>query len=297
MQAGWLVLVSMDHQKISQAQIPAGAVEAATRLAHRLGIDRVDPGILHKSQHISIRLFPLDIVARVVSLDQAGAIERLNREVAVVQHLVEKSAPVVGLANELPAGPHLHEGFALTLWQFVDHVAADADNAAHAASAAAALRRIHEGLADFRDDLPSFWIKIEQCRDLLENELALPALQLPDRRFLLMAYDRIRSSMDGLSINFAPIHGDAHLGNVFIIADGARWNDFEDVCIGPREWDIGWLPNRDLNAFEPVNPDLSSVLRDLRSWCVSVWCWDKYELPEKREAAEYHLGYLRQRFV
>src|SRR5258708_27272964 len=39
-----------------------------------------------------------------------------------------------------------------------------------------------------------------------------------------------------------------------------------------------------------------AALRDLRSWCVSVWCWDKYELPEKREAAEYHLGYLRQRF-
>src|SRR5258708_34533064 len=96
MQAGWLVLVSMDHQKISQAQIPAGAVEAATRLARRLGIDRVDPGILHKSQHISIRLFPLDIVARVVSLDQAGSIRLRNWRIAGAQNLFRKFSPVSG---------------------------------------------------------------------------------------------------------------------------------------------------------------------------------------------------------
>src|SRR5258708_10928275 len=124
MKAGWLVLVPMDHQKISQAQIPAGAVEAATRLARRLGIDRVDPGILHKSQHISIRLFPLDIVARVVSLDQAVAIERLNREIAALQHLYKKSAPVVGLANELQPGPPLRQSFGLTLCRLVSHHAA-----------------------------------------------------------------------------------------------------------------------------------------------------------------------------
>jgi predicted trehalose synthase len=287
----------MDHQKTSQADISARAIEAATRLVRCLGIDRVDPTILHASQHISIRLFPLDIVARVARVDQAGATKRLNRELAVMQHLVEKSAPVVGPTNQLPAGPHFHEGFALTLWQFVDHIAADGDNAEHTASAAAALRRVHEGLADFRDDLPSFWIKIEQCRRLLENESALPALRLPDRRFLHMVYHRVRNSLDGLPLDLAPIHGDAHLGNVFITSDGARWNDFEDVCMGPREWDIGWLPDMDLDPFEPVNRDLLSALHYLRSWCVSIWCWDRYDLPEKREAAEYHLWYLRQRFA
>jgi hypothetical protein len=286
----------MAHQKTLGAQVSAGAVEAATRLVRHLGLDRVDPTILHESQHITIGLSPLDIVARVVSADQAEAIRRLNRELAVARHLVEKSAPVIRPTSELPAGPHLHQGFALTLWRFVDHVAADGDNAEHAASAAAALRRVHEGLADFRDDLPSFWIKVEQCRNLLENDSALPALCVSDRRFLLMFYDRIRGLLDGLSINLVPIHGDAHFGNVFITSDGAQWNDFEDVCVGPREWDIGWLPGRDLDGFEPIDHNLLSVLHYLRSWCVSVWCWNKYDLPDKREAAEYHLWYLRQHF-
>jgi Phosphotransferase enzyme family len=287
---------SMDREKTSRAQVPVRAVEAATSLVRNLGIGRVDPTILHQSQHISIRLFPLDIVARVVCSDQVETIGRMNLELAVVQHLVKRSAPVVAPTSELPAGPYFHEGFAVTLWQFVDHVAADGDSAEHAARAAAALRRVHEGLGDFRDELPSFRMKIEQCRNLLENDPALPALGLSDRKFLLMSYDRIRGLLDGLSISLVPIHGDAHFGNVFITTNGARWNDFEDVCMGPREWDIGWLPDRDLDWFEPVNRDLLSVLHYLRSWCVAVWCWDKYDLPEKREAAEYHLWYLRQRF-
>ena len=73
--------------------------------------------------------------------------------------------------------------------------------------------------------------------------------------------------------------------------------DFEGVSLGPREWDIGSLPNVDLTAFEPINRDVLSALSVLRSLCVSVWCWAKYDMPEKREAAEYHLQYLKQRFA
>jgi hypothetical protein len=83
---------------------------------------------------------------------------------------------------------------------------------------------------------------------------------------------------------------------VFITSEGARYSDFERVSLGPREWDIGFLPDIDLTQFDAVNLDLLSVLSDLRSLCVSVWCWAKYEMPEKREAAEFHLGYLKERF-
>lgn len=103
----------------------------------------------------------------------------------------------------------------------------------------------------------------------------------------------MRDELERVSLKQVPVHGDTHLGNVFITSDGVRWSDLDDVCIGPREWDIGWLPDIALAAFELVNRD---VLHYLRNFCESVWCWDKYDLPDKREAAEYHLGYLRQRF-
>jgi hypothetical protein len=80
---------------------------------------------------------------------------------------------------------------------------------------------------------------------------------------------------------------------VFITVHGARWNDLEDVCLGPREWDLSSFPETDLSAFEPVNRDLLSTSRYLRSLCVVVWCSEKCDVPEKREAAEYHLEYLR----
>jgi aminoglycoside phosphotransferase (APT) family kinase protein len=35
-----------------------------------------------------------------------------------------------------------------------------------------------------------------------------------------------------------PIHGDAGLGNVLV---GPKWNDWEDACIGPVEWDLACL--------------------------------------------------------
>jgi Ser/Thr protein kinase RdoA (MazF antagonist) len=286
----------MDRQKISQTRISAGAMEAAVRVAHCLGTGHVDPIILHESQHISVRLFPMDVVARVVRVEEAGIARKLHRELAVTRHLVEKRAPVVSPTTELPAGPHFHDGYGLTLWQFVNHVPADGDNREHAVSAAAALSRVHEALADIRDELPSFLIKIDQCRLLLENDSKLAPLRMADRTFLLTIYNRIRDELETVPIKKVPIHGDAHLGNVFITSDGVRWNDLDDVCIGPREWDIGWLPDIALAAFEPVNRNVLSVLHYLRSLCVSVWCWDKYDLPEKREAAEYHLSYLRQRF-
>jgi Ser/Thr protein kinase RdoA (MazF antagonist) len=165
------------------------------------------------------------------------------------------------------------------------------------ASAANALRRVHDALADFPLELSSFRIKIGECRALLENGSALPALPAADRRFLLALYRRVVAALDVLPVKAVPIHGDAGPHNVLITSKGAHYTDFESVSLGPREWDIGFLPNIDMTAFEPLDRDLLSALSDLRSLCVSVWCWAKYDVPEKREAAEYHLAYLKERFA
>jgi aminoglycoside phosphotransferase (APT) family kinase protein len=137
-------------------------------------------------------------------------------------------------------------------------------------------------------------VKVDQYRNLLQAPSALPALAPGDRRFLLLVYSSLRAALDRLPVRLVPILGDAHLGNVFITSDGALWNDFEDACLGPREWDIGFLPEQELAAFEPLNRDALVELGYLRSLYVSIQCWALADLPEKREAAEYHLGYLRE---
>ena len=274
----------------------APVLEATEFVVRHIGIPLSDVSVLHVSQHISIRIRPARIVARVVSADVPRAAASLHTELEVVQHLIGQGSPIVGPTTDFPAGPHFHRGFALTLWKDVDHEKADENNPTHVMLAAKALRRVHEGLSSFGGPLPEFWGKPDQCRKLLEDQSALPALRAADRKFFLRIYARLRAVLDRLPLDYVPIHGDVHLGNVFISNDGALWHDFEDACLGPREWDLTGLAEADLACFEPVNREVLSVLRYLRSLCVSVWCWEKSELAEKRAAAEYHLQYLRAAF-
>jgi hypothetical protein len=281
--------VMIDNVLISQA------MEAASEVAGSIGVKQVEQVLLHHSQHITVLWPAVDTVARiVVSTDDVT--ERLSRELAVARYLTEKGAPVGPPSAVLPAGPHFRDKFGMTLWQFVPHTPADEDNPAHVAAATAALCRIHRMLADYPGRLPSFGTKIDECRLLLGRRSSLPSLDDADREFLLTVYGRITRAMDSLPIELVPIHGDAGLHNVLIAAGSACYIDFEDASLGPREWDIGWLSDPDLALFEPIHRGRLAVLSDLRSLCVSVWCFARYDLPEKREAADYHLAYLRQRF-
>jgi hypothetical protein len=271
-------------------------MEAASKVAGRIGAGQVEAVLLHNSEHIGVLWRRLEIVARIVVCAEDDAAERLARELAVARHLSERQAPIVPPSGRFPAGPHFQGKFGLTQWQFVEPAPVDEENPAHVALAAAALRHVHDALADYPGALPSFRTKVEKCRRLLEDRSALPALANVDRKFLLMTYDRILSAIDALPLELVPIHGDAGPHNVLITADGARFTDFEDACFGPREWDVGWLPDVDLVAFEPLDRRSLSVLSDLRSLCVSVWCFAKYDMADKRETADYHLGYLKERF-
>lgn len=192
---------------------------------------------------------------------------------------------------DLPAGPHVVDGVTLTLWQFVEHrPATDADSD----DAARALCRVHAALADCPVPLPILGATTRRVRALLDAPSALPALAGADREFLLAVYHAVMRGLPAAPIVASPLHGDPHLGNVLITADGPRWTDFETICIGPREWDIGFLPHADLSLFEPLDRELYDALADLRSLCVAVGCFAKYDLPDKRAAADYHLGWLRE---
>jgi predicted trehalose synthase len=284
----------MNEEQKPHIDIAAGAIEAAVRVCRQLGTGLIDSILLNASQHMSIRLFPMDIVARVVSLRDPTATKRLEGELDIVRHLIGLRAPVVGPTNQLPAGPHIQGDFVLTLWNFVEHVAADTDNPEHTALAAEALRRVQNALASYRGELPEIWSKFDRCREVLANPSTLLALGAADRKFLQVTYDRLHALLTSFSIKTAPIHGDAHLGNVFIASDGAAlWNDFGDVCRGPCEWDVSSLPETDLIAFEPIDHDLLTVLRCMRSLCVTIWCSEQSDISEKREAAAFHLENLR----
>jgi fructosamine-3-kinase len=137
--------------------------------------------------------------------------------------------------------------------------------------------------------------KIEECGALLRNKSKQPALATSDRDALLEMYEKLTARLAECPMRQVPIHGDAHLGNVLFAPDGPRWTDFDSVSIGPREWDISWVP--DVAVFESIDRECFEVLSLMRSLCASTWCWALPHLPGKLEAANYHLNYLRSRML
>jgi len=265
-------------------------------VAARLGLTSLAPVVLKDSHHTSIHLAPARIVARVIATDvSADAYRRLDRELGVAAHLARAGAPIVPPCTEVPPGPYFHEKLGLTLWQFVaHHPARDRD----ALAATGALHRAHAALASYAGALPPFAGEADACRAALEDESALPALAPADRAFLLAAHDRLRRRLAAPAVAPVALHGDPHLGNVLMTAHGPLWTDWESACRGPLEWDLSSLPDAALAAFPVVDRGLLATLRDLRSVCVAVWCWNQPErAAEKREAAQFHLRRLRQAAV
>jgi streptomycin 6-kinase len=251
----------------------AESIEAAGRVADRLGLGAIDPVPLHISDHVTLRLMSTPAVARI---KPALAAATMRRELAVVAYLTEKGAPVVPALS----GAHVEQGSVLSFWQWVPHQPADPESENHRRLAAESLHHVHHAFADYPGNLPSLEDKAEGCRALL-REAPLPALGDADRRFLLKTAELLRSPMQ----EAVPIHGDAGLHNLFITESGALWSDFAAACRGPRGWDYAALGGNNV-----------PLLSDLRSFCVSVWCWSQAEHPEKRETADYHLAILKRRF-
>jgi hypothetical protein len=90
---------------MSNLESTAGAVAAVVEVARRLGIGRVDPVVLHASQHVSIRLLPAGPVARVVRHD-THSLDNLRRELIVARFLASQGAPIVGARHRGARGDH-----------------------------------------------------------------------------------------------------------------------------------------------------------------------------------------------
>jgi len=78
-----------------------------------------------------------------------------------------------------------------------------------------------------------------------------------------------------------PVHGDAHFGNVLA---GGVGQDFDDACVGPREWDLACMIHRwavfglmeeemrkALAAYGPHDRDAVEALQPLVVLGLAAW--------------------------
>lgn len=269
---------------------------AVRAVAARLRVGPMEPVVVALAKHTTIRLSPLPLVARVqsaVSPGQAG--ESLASELSIARYLAARQAPTVRPATGIDPGPHLEGRCAMTLWEFVPHRAAEGE--ADLKVAAQALRQLHNALLPYDGALPRFTVAIDACKDTLAVPVRTPALDAGSRAFLSGLHTRLRGELDSYDYELAPLHGDAHPGNVLLTDAGAVWADLEAACRGPREWDFASLPEATWSEFNDIDAKLARCLADLRSLCVSVWCSaDHGRSAAVNEAADYHLRSLKARF-
>lgn len=237
-----------------------------------------EPRVLRDSTNVVVHLAPAPVVARVsMTLGPARGLRSLEDEVAFAQHAVAAGAPVVPPARVLPPGPHVEDGFAVTMWEHVE-VAPSAE--VDAAEAGRGLRALHDAVAGFDRALPPF-DRLDEVDALLETLRPAAMGSAEDLASLRVAREIARESLRGRAVDMRPIHGDAHLGNVLQSRDGPLWSDLENVCAGPVEYDIACLLWRErvhganvsaaVTAYGAYDDELAHALFPILGVFLTAW--------------------------
>jgi aminoglycoside phosphotransferase (APT) family kinase protein len=263
-----------------QAQARADrAVAAAVAVASAHGLRPGEPVVLASAYAVRVHLAPAPVVARVPTLTAwvRKPIEPwLARELAVVTYLASRGAPVVPPSAELPPGPHVHDGLAMTFWQYVETIPG---RTATPAETGRMLGELHAVLRDYPGELPLLAPPrndIPACLELLDRARDHAGALAPgDLDMLHAAWDRLGPRLHALAGPLQPVHGDAHAGNVLATPQGLLWNDFEDISLGPVAWDLTSLAmtGEDALSAYPDAPDTAvmELCNDARMLQVACW--------------------------
>lgn len=269
-------------------------MSAVKSICQQIGFGPVTPTLLKAAHHTSLLIASHEIVARVQSGEPiATASERAGREIVVTRYLADRCAPTLAPIREF-AGPHVRPPTVVTFWPYAKHRRAASE--ADASVAAMSLATLHQALRDFDGKLPPYTENLDRCWDALSGDHLGAVLPAADKHLLEQEFRRLRRLVEAIDGRWVPLHGDAHLGNLLLDDDGHNplWVDFEDACLGPREYDIANLPAEVWPIFPDADLQLVAAYAVLKSVCVVVWCSaESHRSPEMQEAADYHLNVVR----
>lgn len=196
--------------------------QLAESVARRLGLAFDEAVVIDKGTNVLVHLQPAPVVARVTRVAHlVRSKEALAGGVGLAKALGGRAVPPSALVDP---GPHVEAGRYITFWTY--RLGRDASPS----EAGAALRAFHNAAEPYRGSLRSFDPRPEALRvaELVGGE---PAEILRDAA-LRLALPKLPQQ---------PIHGDAHFGNVLA---GGVWQDFDEACLGPREWDLATMIHR-----------------------------------------------------
>ncbi|GAB2858471.1 aminoglycoside phosphotransferase family protein [Lentzea nigeriaca] len=210
---------------------------SAVSVAAAHGVVCADPVVLKDGSNVLVHLHPAPVVARIASrtaLVRPAVAGHMARDLSVSAFLASRGVPVVTPSDELPAGPHVVDGFVLTFSTYVPH---DPSLELTRPDVLKLLPDLHAELRLYEGDLP-----VRGPLDDVENTLAyLEGLGVPDLEPFRERHAELLTRWDAHYNDVQPLHGDSHYGNVLMTPSGPVWNDFEDTWRGPVAWDLACL--------------------------------------------------------
>lgn len=220
----------------------ARGTAALHRLWERLGLPPDEPQVLSNRGSLMVRMPRAGVVARVST--HTGAQRRdpgswLRTEVTVGQLAADAGAPVVRPSDDPPAGPHEVDGLWVSVW--TDVGGGDGVRPGPAETAGA-LVLWHRALGGAGAGLPYLSVVKGVVREPLDHALRHGFLRRQEHAALCREHDDALTEIEGLGTDEVVLHGDAHRGNLLRAPAGDwLWNDLEEACLGPVEWDLAVL--------------------------------------------------------
>jgi aminoglycoside phosphotransferase (APT) family kinase protein len=173
------------------------------------------------------------------------------REVAIARWLASDAFPAVRVSDI--AQPVEAVGRPVTFWHWIDGRNGNRDDIE---TLALFLRRLHQRPRPVTFELPN-----ENILSRVQGRLEKAAVSTGDRDFLQGLLQDVKAALPNLQFPLPPAvtHGDAHVQNLMVAADGPLLIDFERVAWGQPEWDLamtateyktaGWWADAEYERF------------------------------------------------
>lgn len=260
------------------------ATEAAFNAATDLGLRVEETHVLHNAFSLVVHLSPSPVVARVPVVLVPGTTPeqltlRQQRELDVADWLRRENVPAVRPSPLVPLEPVREDDFSITFWELADvaadhvpYAAADPSLCAALHAALSAYPGLLPFLSPFNEALPGLMDAVEGSSHLTDEDLDRAFAEWHALRPVLASARTFRDRFP--SVDLQPIQGDAPSHNVIRCRSGIIFGDFEDVCLGPVEWDLAGQGPEAVAAYDAaagplgmrtVDPDLQRVMDAARS--------------------------------
>ncbi|MGC4940755.1 phosphotransferase [Kribbella sp. DT2] len=250
------------------------AAEASAAAGRELGLTVTEPTVLYDLFSAVVHLTPSPVVARiplVLQLTPAEAGDRQQRELDVAQWVYEQGGQVVRPSPLVPRRPVQRDGFSMSFWEYVEHdKSTDPDYEQGTVRSVA----LHALLAEYPGELPWFspvTPAVPQAMEQLTADTPLLSAEGVDRaRREWAVLEPLCSTREAWEAAFPasqvqPIHGDAPYYNIIPTAQGVLWSDFEDITLGPIEWDLAGVPPEYTQLYNKAAAEQGRPLLDERA--------------------------------